>query len=127
MHLPKSRNDRVLLGTTTALAALALVVGTDFVLSDPFFAEICSSVTGSSARADTVTSARQETFHSQPARGPVPHAHNVAKIVKTDQPVSIVRDPTDIPSPVGKRVNLPAVSAARNESVRLTTSLSVCK
>jgi nitrite reductase (NO-forming) len=95
MHLPKSRNDRVLLGTTTALAALAFVVGADFVLSD--------SVMGSSARAETVAPARQTTFQSQPARGPVPHAHNVAKMVKSDQPVSIVRDPTDIPPPVGKR------------------------
>ncbi len=95
MHLPKSRNDRVLLGTTTALAALALVVGADFVLS--------GSVTGSSARAETVAPARQTTFQSQPARGPVPHAHTITKIVKVDGLASIVRDPKDLPPPVGKR------------------------
>lgn len=102
MHLPKNRNDRVLLGTTTALAALALVVGTDFVLSDPYFAELCSSVTGATARADAMPATPMK-FHAQPARGNVPFAHTINKIEKTDEPISIVRNPTDIPPPVGKR------------------------
>lgn len=40
---------------------------------------------------------------AQPARGPVPHAHTITKIVKADGAASIVRDPTDLPPPVGKR------------------------
>ena len=42
-------------------------------------------------------------FRAQPARGPVPHAHTTTKGSKSDGPVSIVRDPTDLPPPVGKR------------------------
>ena len=42
-------------------------------------------------------------FRAQPARGVVPHAHTITKIVKTDGLASIVRDPKDLPPPVGKR------------------------
>jgi nitrite reductase (NO-forming) len=101
MHLPKSRNDRVLLSTTAALTALALIVGTDLVLSDPYFTELCTSAIGASAKADTLP--KPVMYHSQPARGPVPLAHTVTKVEKTDGPVSIVRDPTDIPPAIGKR------------------------
>ena len=101
MHLPRNKNDRVLLSATTAVAAIALVVGTDFVMSDPFFSEICSSFTGSTARADTVPAAKM--FHAQPVRGPVPFAHTLTKIEKVDGPASIVRNPTDIPPAIGKR------------------------
>jgi nitrite reductase (NO-forming) len=47
--------------------------------------------------------ARSETYRAQAARGVVPHAHNVTRIVKADSPISIVRDPADLPKPVGKR------------------------
>ena len=56
------------------------------------------------ASADPVAApARTEVFRAQPARGPVPHAHTTTKVSKSDGPVSIVRDPTDLPPPVGKR------------------------
>ena len=48
--------------------------------------------------------AKPRMYHAQPANGPVPLAHNVSKIVKTDSPISIVRDPTDLPPPIGRRV-----------------------
>ena len=44
-----------------------------------------------------------QTFRAQPARGVTPHAHTVTKVVKTDGLASIVRDPKDLPPPVGKR------------------------
>ena len=33
----------------------------------------------------------------------MPHAHTITKIVKSDGPISIVRDPTDLPPPIGAR------------------------
>ena len=33
----------------------------------------------------------------------MPHAHTLTKIAKSEGPASIVRDPTDLPPPVGKR------------------------
>jgi hypothetical protein len=36
-------------------------------------------------------------WKAQPARGAVPLAHRASKIVKTDDPISIVREPTDLP------------------------------
>ena len=56
------------------------------------------------ASADSVAApARTDVFRAQPARGPVPHAHTTTKVTKSDGPVSIVRDPTDLPPPLGKR------------------------
>jgi hypothetical protein len=46
---------------------------------------------------------RTEVFRAQPARGIVPHAHTMTKAAKTDGIASIVRDPKDLPPPVGKR------------------------
>jgi nitrite reductase (NO-forming) len=93
MRLPKDRNDRVMLGTLTALAGLGLVIGlANTTINIP-----------PAANAATLAPQRTEVFKAQPARGPVPHAHTVAKIVKTDSVISIVRDPADIPPPVGKR------------------------
>jgi nitrite reductase (NO-forming) len=57
-------------------------------------------VTGATARADTAAPMK---FHAQPARGSAPFAHTIHKAEKTDEPISIVRNPTDIPPPVGKR------------------------
>ena len=42
-------------------------------------------------------------YHAQPANGPVPLAHKVSKIVKADSSISIVRDPVDLPPPIGGR------------------------
>ncbi len=92
MRLPKDRNDRVMLGTVASLIGLGLAVG-------------LSNVTiNAPATADPVVPAtRAEVTRAQPARGPVPHAHTLTKTVKADGPASIVRDPTDLPPPVGKR------------------------
>jgi nitrite reductase (NO-forming) len=92
MRLPKDRNDRVMLGTLSGLIGLGLAVG-------------LSNVTiNAPASADAFTPpARSEPFRAQPAGGIVPHAHTMTKIVKADGPVSIVRDPADLPPPVGKR------------------------
>ena len=91
MRLPKDRNDRVMLATAAALVGLGLAVG-------------LSGIAGDASKGEhLVTSAHAAAPHSQPARGPVPHAHTRTKIVKTDGLASIVRDPTDLPSPIGKR------------------------
>ena len=93
MHLPKDRNDRVMLGTLFGVLGLGLAVG-------------LSNVTiNAPASADSAATrpAQPVTYKAQPTRGPVPHAHTMTKVVKTDNPVSIVRDPTDLPPPVGKR------------------------
>ena len=90
MHLPKDRNDRVMLEPWPALWA--------WPCRGPeqrHHQRACGR--GSLQRRPA------PKFPAQPARGPVPHAHTMTKIVKTDGPVSIVRDPTDLPPPVGKR------------------------
>jgi nitrite reductase (NO-forming) len=90
MLLPRDKNDRVMLTAGAALAGLGLYIGAS-TLQLPSFGEVA------------VASTRPETYRAQPARGPVPHAHTVTKIVKTDGVASIVRDPRDLPPPVGKR------------------------
>lgn len=90
MHLPKDRCDRVMLGTGVVLVGLGMVVG-------------ASLFPTATASEKTVASARTEVFRAQPARGVVPHAHTLSKIVKTDGLASIVRDPKDLPPPIGKR------------------------
>src|SRR5581483_7191225 len=92
MQLPQSRNDRIMLGTVSAVVGLGLVVGLSNV-----------TITGQSPSESFVSPAHADVTHAQPARGPVPLAHTMTKIAPTDGPVSIVRDPTDLPPPVGKR------------------------
>ena len=89
MRLPRDRNDRVMLATGAALLGLATVVGVDTLWSDS------DGILGASAHANVM--------RSHPARGTVPHAHTMHKIVKSDGPMSVVRDPRDLPPPVGKR------------------------
>ena len=92
MRLPQDRNDRVMLGTMTALVGLGLAVGlSNVTINAPASAE------------STPAPARTQVFKAQPARGVVPHAHTMTKVVKSESPVSIVRDPTDLPPPIGKR------------------------
>src|SRR5688572_3856720 len=90
MRLPKDRCDRVMLGTGIALVGLGIVVG-------------ASLFPPATASDKFVAPARTEVFRAQPVRGVVPHAHTVSKIVKTDGLASIVRDPKDLPPPIGKR------------------------
>ena len=94
MHLTQNRNDRVMLITLASLLGLGIAVGLSY-------ATINVPMAMSSAAQAPVQ--RAEITRAQPAKGPVPQAHNLHKIVKTDKAISIVRDPTDIPPPVGKR------------------------
>jgi nitrite reductase (NO-forming) len=81
-----------MLGTMTALVVIGLAIGlSNTTISIPPAANAAASP------------ARTEVFKAHPARGPVLHAHTMTKVVKTDNPVSIVRDPTDLPPPIGKR------------------------
>ncbi|MGB3658789.1 MAG: hypothetical protein WBA14_12765 [Pseudolabrys sp.] len=96
MKLAKNRNDRVMVGMGAALAGVLVAAVMTSVISDPQFTELCSvsRLFGNSASAAEEPS-KPRMFHAQPANGPVPLAHKVSKIVKTDGPISIVRDPTD--------------------------------
>jgi nitrite reductase (NO-forming) len=94
MRLPKNRNDRVLLGTASALLGLGLAIG---------LGNLPINFPSATDSAMAQTAPQSTPFKAQPVRGPIPHAHKVAKIVKSEGPVSIVRDPTDLPPPVGKR------------------------
>jgi len=101
MHLPHDKNDRTMFGTVGAFAGIGIAA----VLGSAIFDSnsVASRLFQSSAVAAVNETVRPVVWQSQPARGPVPHAHNVTKIVKVDSPISIVRDPTDLPPPVGKR------------------------
>ena len=104
MKLPKNRNDRVMVGMGAAIAGMIVAAGVTSVVSDPRFTELCSlsRLFGNSASAAEEPS-KPRMYHAQPANGPVPLAHKVSKIVKTDSPISIVRDPADLPPPIGRR------------------------
>ena len=104
MKLPKNRNDRVMVGMGAAIAGIIVAAGLTSVMSDPQLTELCSvsRLFGNSASAAEEPS-KPRMYHAQPANGPVPLAHKVSKIVKTDSPISIVRDPTDLPPPIGSR------------------------
>lgn len=89
MRLPRDRNDRVLIGAGGALIGLAVTVGA---------ANLPLTSTDAFASAE-----RSAPVRAQPARGPVPYAHNVEKIASAGGVTSVVRDPTDLPKPIGKR------------------------
>jgi nitrite reductase (NO-forming) len=76
--------------TASALVGLGLVIGLSHVtINAPVTAEPATT--------------RPQVFRSQPARGPVPHAHTVVRHAKHDGVASIVRDPADLPPPIGAR------------------------
>jgi nitrite reductase (NO-forming) len=104
MRLPKDRNDRVMVGLGSALAGLAVAVVVTSALFDPEFAELCSvsRLLGSTASAAEEPQ-KTRVYRAQPANGPVLPAHKVSKIAKADGPISIVRDPGDLPAPIGSR------------------------
>ena len=93
MRLPQDRNDQALLGTAMAiLIGLGLAVG------------ISNVTINAPAEADSALPIiRSEVARAQPARGPVPQAHTNVTVAKADVAGAIVRDPTDLPPPVGKR------------------------
>jgi nitrite reductase (NO-forming) len=91
MKMPRDRNDRVMLVTASALVGLGLVIG-------------LSNVTiNAPATAEPSATTRPQVFRAQQARGPVPHAHTTTRHVKSDGAVSIVRNPADLPPPIGAR------------------------
>jgi nitrite reductase (NO-forming) len=92
MELPQDRNDRVMLGAGAVLAGLGIAVGLTLLPSG-----LGSEPFSTPAQADVVRA------QAASAHGAVPHAHTMTKIVKSDSAISIVRDPTDLPPPIGKR------------------------
>ena len=96
MPLPKSRNDRVMLSTISVVAGLILTAAVTSAIDDPKFARTSDNVA-------TLASLQPTVYPSQPARGVIPHAHTMTKMITSDGPISIVRDPADLPPPVGKR------------------------
>lgn len=90
MRLPRDRNDRIMLSSATALAAFGIMIGASML-------PLPTGATSEPVPRNNVV------YRAQPAKGPVAHAHNVTKIVKVDGPTSIIRDPGDLPAPVGAR------------------------
>jgi nitrite reductase (NO-forming) len=90
MRASNNRNDRVLMATGAALLGLGLIVGIDVF-----------PLAGSGAAV--ATSVNSDSLRAQPARGPVPHAHTMTRIETSDGPASVVRDPKDLPRPIGRR------------------------
>lgn len=102
IELPRNKNDRAMFGTVAVFAGVGLAALVGSAVLDPHVG-FSSRLLGSTAVAAVNEPSRPVVWQAQPARGAVPHAHNVTKIVKVDSPVSIVREPTDLPPPVGKR------------------------
>jgi len=123
MKLAKNRNDRVMVGMGAALVGVMVAAVVTSVATDPQFTELCSvsRFFGNSASAAEEPS-KSGMYHAQPANGPVPLAHKISKIVKTDGPISIVRDPTDLPPPIGSRA--PRRVKVELETVEVTGNLA---
>jgi nitrite reductase (NO-forming) len=96
MRLPQDKNDRVMLVVLTGLVSLGLAIGLSTIQLPPS-ATVDQTAGLAAPPPDT------KPHRAQPARGPVPHAHNATPIVKSDSAISVVRDPTDLPPPIGKR------------------------
>jgi len=123
MKLPKNRNDRVMVGMGAAIAGMIVAACVTSVASDPRLTELCSlsRLFGNSASAAEEPS-KPRMYHAQPANGPVPLAHKVSKIVKADSPISIVRDPVDLPPPIGGRA--PRRVKVELETIEVTGNLA---
>ena len=123
MKLPKNRNDRVMIGMGAAIAGMIVAAGLTSVVSDPQLTELCSvsRLFGNSASA-AEEPGKPRMYHAQPANGPVPLAHKVSKIVKTDSSISIVRDPADLPPPIGGRA--PRRVKVELETIEVTGNLA---
>ena len=101
MRLFKDRNDRVFLGSATVAlgAGVAIVLGST-LFSPQFHPE---RFLNTSATAASLGPIQPVSYQASTARGPIPLAHTRTKITKSDGPVSIVRDPTDLPPPIAAR------------------------
>ncbi len=99
MRLPKDKNDRVLFGALSVASGVGAFMLASTMLMTPQFAITFGTNPAEAAIAESAPPA----FRAQPARGPVPYAQNIHKLVKAEGPIDIVRDPTDIPPPIGKR------------------------
>jgi nitrite reductase (NO-forming) len=98
MRLPKDRKDRALFGVLGVVGiATASFLGTTFLT--PNF----SIAFGPEAAAADFSAAAQPVYHAQIAHGPVPLAQVAVKMAKGEGPVDIVRDPAEVPPPVGTR------------------------
>ena len=92
MNLPKDRNDRVMLGTLAGLVGLGL-----------------GGRAQQRHRQWPGVRAPLRRLHVPRSSAHSPHAARCRmrtprpKVTKSDGPVSIVRDPTDLPAPMGKR------------------------
>jgi nitrite reductase (NO-forming) len=95
MRLLKDNNDRVLFG---ALSVGALVLASTMLMTPQF-----SLSFGTSAASAAIAEPAQPNYHAQAAHGPVPSATTIHKLIKAEGPIDIVRDPADVPPPVGKR------------------------
>ncbi|MEX0753462.1 MAG: copper-containing nitrite reductase [Xanthobacteraceae bacterium] len=91
MALWKDKNDRALAAAAGGLLVAGALAGMSFVAerAEPDL----TIATRAYASADPMP----------PARGPAPLAHTMTKITAADGAVSIVRDPADLPPPIGKR------------------------
>ncbi len=96
MQMPKDRNDRVMLVTLASLVGLGVAVGLS--LMPPVQLQATSGATAAPSEF-----AAPKAYTAIPPNGPSPLAHNGHKIVKSDNPMSIVRDAADLPPPIGKR------------------------
>src|SRR5690242_6893927 len=99
MRLIKDKNDRVLFGALSVASGVGALVLASTMLVTP---QLAISF-GTNAANASISESRSVTYHAQAARGSVPYAHTVHKLAKAEGPVDIVRDPADVPPPVGKR------------------------
>jgi len=98
MRLPQDKNDRVLFGALSAAGITAAVLASSTLVTPQL-----SLSFGTDSALAAYEPAAPHVYHAQEAHGPVPLAHTAHKIVKSDAPIDIVRDPSDIPPPIGKR------------------------
>src|SRR5689334_15798259 len=86
MRIPKDRNDRVMLVTMSGLVGLGLAVGLS--LMPPV--QLQATDDASAAISEFMT---PKSYTAIPPSRPVALAHTTHKIVRSESPISVVRDP----------------------------------
>ena len=99
MGLFRDKNDRVLFGALSVAGVGAAVLATTMLVNP----RIVVTFGTDRAEAAVAAPAQPVTYHAQVAHGPVPYAQNIHRLVKGEGPIDIVRDPADVPPPVGRR------------------------